>query len=117
MGRRPLTPGRSRRATRLAGLALVALAASVAGAFIVLPLAVRAFVRGLQLAVDASVWVAASISTGMDAWTISTSIIRTVAGALATTEAFVVVLGLVGVGGAALFGLQRLLRDEQESSR
>jgi hypothetical protein len=95
---------------------LVALAASMAGAFIVLPLAIRGFVRALQLAIDASVWVAASLSAGVDAWTIASSVIRTVVGAMATTEAFVVVLGLVGVGGAALFGLQRLLRGEQESS-
>src|SRR5688572_17516398 len=117
MGRRPLSPGRSRRATRLAGLVLVALAASIAGVFILLPLAVWGFVRALQLAIDASVWVAASLSAGMDAWAIASAVIGTVAGAMATTEAFVVVLGLVGVGGAALFGLQRLLRGEQESSR
>jgi hypothetical protein len=95
----------------------VALAIGLAGALFALPLAVRGLVRALQAAVNGSVWVAASISAGMDAWTIGATIGRAIAGTLVTTEAFVVVLGLVGVGAAALFGLQRLLGAERESSR
>lgn len=117
MGRRTVPLGRSGRAARLAGLALVGLTVSLAGAFFLLPLAVRALVRLLQLTVSGSVWFAASLGTGADWWTIGASIARAAAAALVSTEAFVVVLGLVVVGGAAVFGLQRLLGAEQESSR
>ena len=117
MGWRPLPDTRVGRAARLAGLATVALAAAVAVAFVALPLAVRAFVRMLQLAVNGSVWFAASLSTGADAWTIGATVARGVASALVTTEALSVVLGLILVSGIALYGLQRLLGVEQESSR
>ena len=97
-------------------VAIVSVTASVAAGFILLPIAVRASVRGLSLALNACLWLAASISDGADAWTIA----RTVAGAAATAllspGALASVAALVVVGALALYGLQRLLGLEEESS-
>jgi hypothetical protein len=60
---------------------------------------------------------AASISSGADGWTIVTTIARATAGTLATPQAFGAIAALVAVGAVALFGLQRLLGSEEDSSR
>lgn len=104
------------RAARLAGFALATVVAIVAAAYVLLPLVVRAFVRGLELTVNACVWFAASLSAGADAWTILSTVGRAAASALVSPQAFVVVGGLVLVGAVALYGLQRLLGSEEESS-
>jgi hypothetical protein len=81
----------------LAGIGLVALIAVVATAYVLLPLAAWAGVRALTL------------------------IIRTVtnaaAGALTTPLASAGIAALVVLGALALFGLQRLLGSEEDSSR
>jgi multidrug efflux pump subunit AcrB len=98
---------------RLAGLGVVAMSASLLAAFLLLPLAVRAFVRALQVTVNACVWLAASLSAGTDVWTIAGAIGRAAGEALATPRALAVIVALVLVGALALMGLQRLLGPER----
>jgi hypothetical protein len=105
------------RAARLTGFAIALVAAIAAAGYFLLPLVVRAFIRGLQVTVNASVWFAASLSAGADAWTIVSAVGRAVGSALASPQAFMIVGTLVLVGALALYGLQRLLGSEEESSR
>jgi len=105
------------RAARLTGFAIVTVAVVAAAGFVLLPLVVRAFVVGLTLTVNASVWVAASISTGADTWTVLKTLGSAAGNALVSPQAFAVVGGLVVAGGLALYGLQRLLGSEEESPR
>lgn len=92
-----------------------AVIATVATAYLLLPLATWGLVRGLALTVNGSIWVAASISSGDDGWTIAGSIARAAAGALITPEASATIVALVAVSALALFGLQRLLGSEEDS--
>ena len=85
--------------------------------FVLLPLAVQGFVRLLDLILNACVWLAASLSNGADAWTILGAVGGTAADLFLSTRAVTVVAGLLLVGAAALYGLQRLLGSEGESSR
>jgi hypothetical protein len=102
---------------RLAGLGIVAVAATVAAGFLLLPLAVGAFVEAVRLSVNAAVWLAAALGSGADAWTLVTTIGRAAAGALITPRVLAVVAALILVGAVALYGRQRLLGYEEESSR
>lgn len=98
-------------------MALVTVTATVAAAYVALPLAVAALVRLLTLALNGCVWLAASLSSGVDGWTIFVTMVGAAAGALSTPEASLVVAVLILVGAFALFGLQRLLGSEGESSK
>ena len=89
----------------------------VAAAYLVLPIAAWAFVRALTSTLNGSIWLAASISSGSDAWTILGTVGRAAAGTLGTPQASGIIALLVVVGALALFGLQRLLGSEEESSR
>lgn len=93
------------------------MAATIAVAYFVLPLAVWASVRLLTLTLNAAVWFAAALGSGADVWTIVTAVGRAVAGTLVTPQASAIVAALVLIGALALFGLQRLLGSEEESSR
>ena len=106
-----------RRAARLTGLALLSVAVPVAVVFLVLPLAVRGFVRLLDLTLNASMWLAASLSSGADGWTIAAAVARATGSLLLSPRVVTVVSGLVLVGALALYGLQQLLGSEEESSR
>ena len=108
---RPLTT----RMARLAGIAIVAIATSGATAFLLLPLVVRAVVRALELTVNACIWLAASLGAGGDWWTIAVSVGSAAAAVLVTPRVVGVVAGLLLIGAAALYGLQRLLGDEEET--
>lgn len=90
---------------------------TVVAALLLFPLAVRVFVRALVLTSTACVWLAASLSAGVDAWTILATIGRAAGSALISTQAQALVGALVLVGALALYGLQRLLGSEEESSR
>ena len=96
-------------------MGVIAVAAILATAYLLLPMAAWAFVRGLTLTVNGCIWLAASISSGEDTWTI----VRTMAGAVATTfvtpQVSGLIIALVVVGAVAIFGLQRLLGSEEES--
>jgi len=105
------------RSARLAGIAITSIVLAAGAAWFLLPLGVRAFVRGLVLVVDGCVWFAASVSAGADAWTILKAVGRAAGTALASTQTFMIVGGLVLAGALALFGLQRLLGSEEESPR
>src|SRR6476660_6673122 len=102
---------------RLAGIGVVAVVSTVAGAYLLLPAAVRLFVRSLMLVVNGSVWLAASLSSGTDGWTIATTVGRAAASTLSTPQVSGFIAVLVLVGGIAVYGLQRLLGTEEESSR
>jgi hypothetical protein len=102
---------------RLAGLAIAGIATAMAAAFLLLPLLVRGFVRTVQATVNAAVWMAASLGSGSDAWTIVSTLGRAAAAALVTPRALAGIAALVIVSVVALYGLQRLLGYEEESSR
>src|SRR5438552_14200120 len=106
----------STRGARAAGMAVVGVSGVVVAAYLVLPLALRMFVSGLMLALNASIWLAASLSAGADAWTIVSALGRAVGGALTTPQASVAIGALVILGGLALYLLQRLLGPDEESS-
>ena len=85
--------------------------------YLLLPLAVRALVRTLTLTVSGCVWLAASMSAGVDPWTLVAAVGRAAADTLVTREASGVLLGLAVVGALAFYWLQRLLGSDEESSR
>jgi hypothetical protein len=105
------------RSARLAVVVVASVAGAAGAVWFLLPLGIRAFVRGLVMVVDGCVWFAASVSAGADAWTIIKAIGRAAGTALTSTQTFMIVGGLVLAGALALFGLQRLLGSEEESPR
>ena len=102
---------------RLAGLAIVGVVAPIAAAFLLLPLIVQGFVRAINGTVNASLWVAASLGSGSSAWSLFATVGRAGAAAIVSPRALAVIAGLVLVSVVALYGLQRLLGYEEESSR
>ena len=94
---------------------MVAVTAILAGGYVVLPVAAWAFVRALTGTLNGCIWLAASISSGTDAWTIVQTVGRAAAGAFVTPQVSGAIVTLVVVGGLALFGLQRLLGSEEDS--
>ncbi len=96
-------------------MALVAVAAGVAAAFVLLPVVVQAGVRALTLVLDASVWLTVSLSSGADWWTIGSTAARAVFRTLFSSDAAGFVAMLVLVAALALYGLQRLLDLDEES--
>jgi hypothetical protein len=122
MGWPPPLKAPGSRTARLAGLGVAAVVLVAAGGYLLLPLAVRLFVRALDLTLSVGLWLASSASSGADAATILATIGRAALGALTSTWALVVLAAFVLVGAAALYGLQRLLgveppEEEEESSR
>ena len=81
---------------------------------LLIPIAARAFVRGVVLLAAACVWLATSLSTGVSIWTMLATIWQGAAGALATPAASAALWGLVVMGALALYWLQRLLGSEEE---
>jgi len=104
------------RALRWAGIGAAALATAAAGGFFLVPATVRGLVRLLELTLNGGLWLAASISSGADAWTIASTVGRAVGRALVTPGALGAAGLLLLVGAGALFGLQRLLDSEEEES-
>ena len=102
---------------RRIGIWGVAAAAAILSVALLLPLAVRIFVRTIVFLSNAYVQAALLISAGGDIWTIATTIGRSMGDAIAGTQALTIIGALVLVGAAALYGLQRLLGSEGESSR
>lgn len=117
MGWRRQSAGRASRTARLAGAGLISVVASAAALYLLLPLVARAFVRALTLTVSGCVWLAASMSSGADPWTIAAAVLRAAGGALATRQASGALLGLVVLGALAFYWLQRLLGSDEESSQ
>ncbi len=117
MGWRQPSAGSGTRTARLAGAGVVTVVASVAGIYLLLPLAIRAFARALTLTVNGCVWLAAALSSGADPWTILSAVGRAAGDSLATREASGALVGLAVIGALAFYWLQRLLGSDEESSR
>lgn len=103
--------------SRLALGTLAAAAATGAAVYVFLPLAVRGLIALLGIFFRAVVWLASALSSGADAWTIAGIIGRVIANVFMSTEILVVMAVLVLVSALALYGLQRLLGFEEESSQ
>ena len=114
MGWRPLN---GTRAARLVGIGTLAAVVAAGTAFVLLPLAVRAFFHAIVLTSNACVWFAGSLGAGVDMWTILATIGRSAGAALINPQALAIAGGLVLAGAIALYGLQRLLGSEEESWR
>lgn len=102
---------------RIAGFVLLTIAAGVGGGYLLLPLAVHAFVRGLAFTLNGCIWLAASFSRGTDTWTIASTVGRAAGSMLLQTRGLTVFGALIVLGAAALYGLQRLLGSEGEWSQ
>jgi hypothetical protein len=81
------------------------------------PLVARAFVWGLRLVVDGLLWMALSLSTGADLWTIAGAAGQGIATSLATPLAIGGTGALLLLGALAVFGLRRLFESWKESLR
>ena len=101
----------------MAGVGVVAVTGILATAYLLLPIAAWGFVRALTMTVNGCIWLAASISSGENGWTIAGTIARATAGALVTPQVSGAIVALVVVGAVALFGLQRLLGSEEDGSQ
>jgi hypothetical protein len=88
----------------------------VAVVSLLLPFAVRGFVRAVEAAIDGCVWFAMSLSAGVSMWSVLRRIMRTAAVLMVSPQATVALAALVIVGAAAAYGLQRVLGSEEESS-
>lgn len=109
----------SGRTFRLAGLAALSVALVIGAAVFLLPAVVRAMVQAFGLLLRGTIWVATAAGRGDDAWTIAGAVGQGIMSALLTPGALGIVGGLLVMGAAAVFGLQRLLdsEDEEESLR
>jgi hypothetical protein len=109
--------GRSIRTARLAGIGVIAVAGTIAGGYVALPVAAWLFVRALTLMLNGAVWLAATISSGQDAWTVAGTVATAAINVFSTPQVSGGIAALAVVGAVAIFGLQRLLGSEEESSR
>jgi hypothetical protein len=97
------------RLARIGGLAVVGITGIATVAFLLVPLAARAFVRAIEDLAAACIWLATSISSGMSVWAMLAAVWRAAADSLAAPLGSAMLWGLVLVGLIALYGLQRLL--------
>ena len=95
-------------------MALLGAVVAAGFAILMIPLAARAFVRGIVVLATGCVWLATSLSMGVSVWTMLATIWRSMAGALATPVASALLWSLVVLGALALYWLQRLLGPEEE---
>jgi hypothetical protein len=109
--------GQPIRTARLAGLGVIAVAGTIAGVYAALPVAAWLIVRLLTAMLNGAVWFAATISSGDDAWTIAGTVATAALDVFSTPQVSGGIAALAVIGGAAIFGLQRLLGSEEESSR
>ncbi len=98
------------------GVVLLVVLAGLALTYVLVVYVGGALLRGaawiLVLVPRALVWLVLAVQEGADGWAIAGRIAANVADALTTTQLAGAVIALELVGAAALFGLQRLLRDE-----
>jgi hypothetical protein len=73
---------------------------------------VQVWARALVFIPQAAVWLFVALREGMDWWSIAGRAGAAVADAIVRPEALSWLVGLELVGAAALYGLQRLFRDE-----
>ena len=98
------------------GAALVGTAAGLALAYVLVVYVGGALLSGLAAALAllprAFVWLVLALQDGADGWAIAGRVASSVAGALSTTRVAFSLIALELIGAAALYVLQRLLRDE-----
>lgn len=82
-----------------------------------LPLAVRGFVRVIELLMNACVWLALSLGVGMNAWSVLGVIGRAAAGMATTRQASAALTVVMAVGVLATYGLQRMLGFPQDTGK
>ena len=99
---------------RFGGMALLGAVVAAGFAILMIPLAARAFVRGIVVLATGCVWLATSLSMGVSVWTMLATIWRSMAGGLATPVASALLWSLIVLGALALYWLQRLLGPEEE---
>jgi hypothetical protein len=102
-------PRSAARLARIGGLAVVGITGIATAAFLLVPLAARGFVRGIEELAAGCIWLATSISSGMSVWTMLATVWQAAAASLAAPAASAMLWGLVLVGLIALYGLQRLM--------
>jgi hypothetical protein len=76
---------------------------------------VRGATEALILVPRAIVWILTAVQEGADGWAIAGRVASATANALATPQATFSLTALEVVGALALYGLHRLLRDEERS--
>lgn len=94
---------------------LLAIVSSVTAVMLLLPFAVRGFVRAIEVAIDGCVWIAMSLSAGMSIWSVVRRVMRMVVALIVSPAATLALAALVIVGVSAAYGLQRVLGSEEES--
>jgi hypothetical protein len=102
------------RWARVGGVAALGAIAAAGALFVLIPVAARAFVRGIVLLAAACAWLATSLSTGDSVWTLAATVWRTTTGALSTPTLSIALWSLVVLGALAFYWLQRLLGSEEE---
>jgi hypothetical protein len=108
-------PPTKRRLPRLAlafGIGAAWLALAVLGLYFIGGAIVGATARGLALLPRAVVWLFLALQEGADWWSIAGRVGAILADTITTSQIGLGLLALELVGAAALYGLQRLLRDE-----
>ncbi|MBI4265618.1 MAG: hypothetical protein HY657_14690 [Acidobacteria bacterium] len=119
MGEPPAVRHGTRRRVRLAAtLAIGAgwLLLAAVGIYYVSGALIQLWARGLALLPRAVVWMFVAVQEGADLWSLAGRAGAALAGLLAAPQVTMWVVGLELVGAAALYGLQRLLRDEPRDS-
>jgi hypothetical protein len=119
-GRLPDHTHRTRIRKRLliaAGLGAGWLALGVVAIVIVGRMLAAAAVQGLALLPRAIVWLAVALQQGVDWWSIAGRAGAALGGVVARSDVAMSLVALELVGAVALYGLQRLLRDEDEQHR
>ena len=98
------------------GAALVGTVAGLALAYLLVVYVGAALLSGMAAALAllprAFVWLVLALQDGADGWAIAGRIASSLAAALSTTEVVFSLIALELIGAAALYVLQRLLRDE-----
>jgi hypothetical protein len=111
-------PPSTRRLPRLAlafGIGAAWLGLAVLGVYYVGGAIVAALARGLALLPRAVVWLFLALQQGADWWSIAGRAGAILADTIATSQIGLGLLALELVGAAALYGLQRLLREEEKT--
>ena len=108
-------PPTKRRLPRLAiafGIGAAWLGLAAVGVYLIGGAIVAATARGLALLPRAVVWLFLALQEGADWWSIAGRVGAILADTITTSQIGLGLLALELVGAAALYGLQRLLRDE-----
>jgi len=108
-------PARTMGRAGVVGIGAVALA--YVGIVRLVPLAVSGFIRVLEVLAQGCLWIALSLNAGIDMWTILAAAGRAIGVAAATPQVSGGLVVMAMAGALALYGLQRLLTSEEESSR